>query len=232
MAATTDSDPRRNRIDPWGDLHAVAARGMFTGNRGCVVDDHERVVRHHGSSLWIICRTEFRDWRWPLARPRRWTPLFFLDDAVALAAGHRPCATCRRQDYLSYRDAVTLSLDAAEPLRAWQLNERLNRERLSPGRGLSRASDRIVWKAPFASVPDGTVILDEERNPCLVRGDELLRFTFAAWIVAAPRSRQGTATILTPPTSVAALRHGYLPTLHPSAVRGPAMAEPPPRHHA
>jgi hypothetical protein len=219
-------------VDPWGDLHAVAARGMFTGNRGCVVDDHERVVRHHGSSLWIICRTEFRDWRWPLARPRRWTPLFFLDDAVALAAGHRPCATCRRQDYLSYRDAVTLSLDAAEPLRAWQLNERLNRERLSRGRGLSRAGDRIVWKAPFASVPDGTVILDEERKPCLVRGDELLRFTFAAWIVAAPRSRQGTATILTPPTSVAALRHGYLPTLHPSAVRGPAMAEPPPRHHA
>jgi hypothetical protein len=217
MAATNESGPRRNRVDPWGDLHAVPERGLFTGNRGCVVDDHERVMRHHGSSLWIICRTEFRDWRWPLARPRRWTPLFFLDDAVALAAGHRPCSTCRREDYVSFRNAVTRSLDLTEPLRAWQLNERLNRERLLRGRGLSRAGDRIVWKAPFASVPDGTVILNEEHKPCLVRGDQLLRFTFGAWIVAAPRSRQGTATILTPPTSVAALQHGYVPTLHPSA---------------
>ena len=190
---------------------------MFTGNRGCVVDDDERVVRHHGSSLWIICRTEFRDWRWPLARPRRWTPLFFLDDAVALAAGHRPCSTCRRDDYVSYRDAVTLSLDAEEPLLAWQLNERLINERLSPGRGLSRASDRKVWKAPFADVPDGTVIVDEAHKPCMVLGDQLLRFTFGAWVVSAPRPKKGTATILTPPTSVGALRHGYVPRLHPSA---------------
>ena len=87
--------PRRNRVDPWGDLHAVSARGLFTGNRGCIVDEHEQVVRHHRSStLWITCLTEFRDWRVPLARPNRWTPIFFLDDAVALAAGHRPCATC------------------------------------------------------------------------------------------------------------------------------------------
>ena len=217
MAAMNRSDPRRNRVDPWGDLHAVAARGMFTGNRGCVVDDHERVVRHHGSSLWITCRTEFRDWRWPLARPRRWTPLFFLDDAVALAAGHRPCATCRREDYLSYRDAVTWSLDAPEPLRAWQLNERLISERLLKGRGFQRAHDRILWSAPFADIPDGTVIVAEQRTPCLVLGDQLLRFTFGEWTLAARRPSLGEATILTPPTSVAALRHGYVPTLHPSA---------------
>src|SRR5436190_20736742 len=125
--------PRRNRVDPWGDLHAVASRGLLTGNRGCVVDDHERVVRHHGSSLWIICHTSFRGWRWPLARPRRWTPLFFLDDAVALAAGHRPCATCRRGAYAAYRDAVTRAIAAPSPLLAWQLNRRLEAERHRPG---------------------------------------------------------------------------------------------------
>jgi hypothetical protein len=217
MATTSNSDPRRNRVDPWGDLHAVTDRGMFTGNRGCVVDDRERVVRHHGSSLWIICRTEFRDWRWPLARPGRWTPLFFLDDAVALAAGHRPCSTCRHEDYVAYRDAVTRSLSAAEPLLASQLNDRLKSERLSPGRGLSRASDRITWKAPFVDVPDGTIILNDENKPCLVRDDQLMLFTFGAWTAAAPRPPQGTATILTPPTSVTALKHGYVPTLHPSA---------------
>jgi hypothetical protein len=217
MTATNATGPRRNRVDPWGDLHAVAERGLFTGNRGCVVDDNERVVRHHGSSLWIICRTEFRGWSWPLARPRRWTPLFFLDDAVALAAGHRPCSTCRREDYVSYRDAVARSLDLDKPLLASQLNERLISERLSHGRGLSRASDRILWSAPFATLPDGAVIVDEEHGPCLARGDQLLRFTFEGWIVAALRPLKGTATILTPPTSVAALQHGYTPTLHPSA---------------
>ena len=112
---------RRNRVDPWGDLHADPARGLLTGNRGCLVDDDRRVVRHHKSStLWITCLLRFKDWRHPLDQPHVWTPLFFLDDAVALAAGHRPCATCRRADYVAYRDAVdgdgpTLQGVAARP---------------------------------------------------------------------------------------------------------------------
>ena len=208
--------PRRNRVDPWGDLHAVAPRGLLTGNRGCVVDDHERVVRHRGSSLWITCVTEFRGWRWPLARPRRWTPLFFLDDAVALAAGHRPCATCRRADYAAYRDAVTHAIDAPSPLLAWQLNERLHAERHRRGRGLVRAGDRIVWSARYAELPDGTVVVAPDGSCRLVVEDRLLRFSFDGWLDATPRPRVGDATVLTPPTSVAALAHGYQPLLHPS----------------
>jgi hypothetical protein len=209
--------PRRNRVDPWGDLHAVASRGLFTGNRGCVVDDHEQVVRHHGSSLWITCVTEFRGWRWPLARPRRWTPLFFLDDAVALAAGHRPCATCRRGDYAAYRDAVARAVGASTPLLGSQLNQRLQAERLRRGRGLPRAGDRIVWRAPFAELPDGAIIVAPDGACRLVLEDRLLRFTFDGWVDAVPRPAAGEATVLTPPTSVAALAHGYPPVLHPSA---------------
>jgi hypothetical protein len=209
--------PRRNRVDPWGDLHAVEARGLFTGNRGCVVDDRENVVRHHSSALWIVCRTEFRGWRWPLARPRRWTPLFFLDDAVALAAGHRPCATCRRQDYISYRGAVTKALDSAQPLRAWELNQRLNAERLRAGRGRERAKDRILWQAPFADLPDGTVIIVDGQCQ-LVMTDHLREFAFAGWGKSTLRPRMDMANVLTPPTSVAALTHGYRPVLHPSAL--------------
>ena len=221
--------PRCNRVDPWGDLHAVAPRGLFTGNRGCVVDDQQRVVRHHGASLWITCVTEFRDWRWPLARPRRWTPLFFLDDAVALAAGHRPCATCRRSDYHAYRDAVTLATGAPSPLRAWEMNARLNAERLRRGRGFHRAADRVVWPAPFVDLPDGTVVVGE-RHCQLVQGDRLLPFSFEGWGRATPRPLGGTATVLTPPTSVAALAHGYVPILHPSAV-AEVPATPTALHH-
>ena len=111
--------PRRNRVDPWGDIHAVPARGLYTGNRGCLVDDTGQLLRHHNGSLWIICRTQFRDWKHPLAAPRTWTPLFFLDDAVALAAGHRPCGLCRRADYLAFRDAVTIATDADRPYSRW-----------------------------------------------------------------------------------------------------------------
>jgi len=209
--------PRRNRVDPWGDFHAVSARGLFTGNRGCVVDDAEHVVRHHGTTAWITCVTVFRDWRWPLARPRRWTPLFFLDDAVALAAGHRPCALCRRLDYRAYRDAVTRAAQHPQALRASELNARLNAERLRRGRGLMRASDRILWSAPYAGLPDGSVVVDADGVCQLVRGDRLLRFAFDGWSAARPRPSGGTARVLTPPTSVAALAHGYTPTLHESA---------------
>ena len=194
--------PRRNRVDPWGDLHAVPDRGHFTGNRGCVVDDVEQVVRHHAGTLWISCALRYRDHRSPLAAPRRWTPLFFLDDAVALAAGHRPCAQCRRDTYRDYRDALSAELDA-----------RLNAERLGRGRGLDRAGDRIPWPAPYAELPDGTVVVDREGTAQLVRGDRLQPFTFAGWGPPSARPTSGTATVLTPPTSYAALQFGFEPWL-------------------
>lgn len=209
--------PRRNRVDPFGDLHAVPARGLFTGNRGCLVDDGETVVRHHGSSLWIICVTRFRDWRWPLARPGRWTPVFFLDEAVALAAGHRPCGLCRRDAYRTYRDAVGAAIGASDALSATDLNKRLNDERLRRGRGIVRRADRIVWSEAFHELPVGAVIVDADGLPLLVQHDRLLGFTFDGWTAPRPRPRSGQARVLTPPTSCAALREGYTPALHRSA---------------
>ena len=209
--------PRRNRVDPFGDLHAASGRGLLTGNRGRLVDDQERVVRHHASGLWIACLTEFRDWRWPLAAPDHWTPIFFLDDAVALAAGHRPCALCRRDAYRSYRDAVTRSTSSAKPLLASELNVRLATERLRRGRGLVRAGDRITWGAPTAELPAGTVVLDAERRSRLLLDDRTLLFTFDGWTDPRPR-RSGEVEVLTPPTSVSALANGYAPLLHPTAL--------------
>lgn len=206
---------RRNRVDPFGDLHAVAERGLFTGNRGCLVDDRERVVRHHRGDLWITCVTSFRGRRVGLARPGRWTPLFFLDDAVALAAGHRPCGECRRQDHLAYRAGVTAALHRATPVAAGELNRRLRAERLRPGRGLDRAGDRMTWTAASDELPDGTVVVIDGRAH-LVRADTVRVFGFAGW--GPPSTRPvGDLVVLTPATSVAALRHGFTPTLHPSA---------------
>ena len=144
--------PRRNRVDPWGDLAAVPDRGLLTGNRGCLVDDHERVVRHHVGARWISCTLRYRDHRSPLAAPRRWTPLFFLDEAVALAAGHRPCARCRPEAYRQYRDAVGAGVAAPLPLRAGDLDARLDAERFSgaPPAGIRPAEGERVggWSGP------------------------------------------------------------------------------------
>ncbi|MBA3605472.1 MAG: hypothetical protein H0W46_05765 [Acidimicrobiia bacterium] len=209
--------PRRNRVDPWADLHAVAARGMFTGNRGCIVDGHERVVRHHATRLWIACVTSFGDRRYPLARPNRWTPIFFLDDAVALAAGHRPCGFCRRADHHTYRDAVTAGVGAPGPLLASELDRRLAGERLRRGRGLDRASDRRLWSAAVRSLPSGTVVVPTGGHPHLLLDHELRPFTFVGWGAPAPRPPSGKITVLTPPTSVLALANGFTPVLHASA---------------
>lgn len=207
--------PHRNRVDPFGDLHAVPERGMFTGNRGCLLDDQRRLVRHHKGDLWITCVTSFRDWRSPLDQPGHWTPLFFLDDAVALAAGHRPCGLCRRDDYLAYQGALTVGLDRSRPVPAAEQNRMLAAERLHRGRGLDRAADRKAWVEDVSLLPDGTVMV-ETGTPFLVLGDGLYEFTFSGWQQPVGRPDQGHVTVLTPPTSVAALRHGFEPRLHDS----------------
>lgn len=210
--------PHLNRVDPFGDLHAVADRGLLTGNRGCLVDEGGAIVRHHQGSLWISCLTSYKGWRSPLTAPRRWTPVFFLDEAVALAAGHRPCGLCRRPAYLSYKEAVTRSADSTGPLSADDLNRRLATERLRRGRGVTRGSDRILWDGDMARLPTGSVIVgDRDRQPMLVLDDHLRPFGFGGWGESIPRPRTGVATILTPPTSVAALVYGYEPLLHASA---------------
>jgi hypothetical protein len=207
--------PRRNRVDPFGDLHAVPWRGMFTGNRGCLVDDERDLVRHHRGNLWITCVTSYRDWRSPLDEPGHWTPLFFLDDAVALAAGHRPCGLCRRDDYHSYQAALTVGLRADRPIPAAEQNRLLASERLIRGRGLERAGDRKTWSEGISKLPDGTVIVEDD-VPLMILGDRLLEFAFTGWKSPRVRPVRSSVEVLTPPTSVVALRHGFHPRLHDS----------------
>ncbi|PYN41110.1 MAG: hypothetical protein DME00_32585, partial [Candidatus Rokuibacteriota bacterium] len=139
------------------------------------------------------------------------TPIFFLDDAVALAAGHRPCATCRREMYRSYRDAVDPALGAVE------LDRRLTTERLQRGSGIDRGRDRKTWRADLESLPDGTVIIGADGQARLVLADRMLTFSFDGWTRPEARAETGVVEVLTPPTSVTALANGFTPVLHPTA---------------
>lgn len=210
---------RKNRVDPWGDLKALPFRGMFTGNRGCLVDDAGKLVRHHNGSLWIICQISYRGWKHPLEAPHTWTPLFFLDDSVALAAGHRRCGLCRRADYLAYQQGVTTSLDRTKPVLANELNTRLATERLRRGRGLDRQADRLLTFNRLADLPNGSVVLRPETAvPSLVLDNSLRPYEMDRWGQSStPLPTETPLQTLTPATSLAALRHGFKPQLHESA---------------
>lgn len=202
---------------------------MFTGNRGCLVDDDRNLTRHHRGPLWITCLTRYRDWHHELDAPRVWTPIFFLDEAVALAAGHRPCGLCRREDYLAYRSAVATGRRSAERPLATELNRALQAERLRPldrrgrGRGpwLERSGDRRLQPMPIEHVPVGAVVVPDDQQAHLVTTAGLLAFSFEGWARPVSPPPSGTSVgVLTPATSIAALQAGYEPRLHPSA--GPA----------
>src|SRR5215212_4900162 len=121
--------PRQNRVTPLGDIIAHPARGLVFGNRGCLHDDEGRIRRRFAGRAWIACRLRFKDRRRALMQPGRYTELFFLDDATALAAGHRPCAECRRDDYRRFIEAWPEPLPRRRFAAA--INARLHEERLS-----------------------------------------------------------------------------------------------------
>jgi hypothetical protein len=206
--------PARNRVTPAGDIEALDIRGAWTGNRGILHRDHE-IVRFHASDLWITCALQFKDWGRPQWLPGRWTHLFFLDEAVSFAAGHRPCATCRRADYNAYRAAWAADLACDVPS-AKAMNRQLHSERIV--RGTHR---RRLHPMPWPSLPDGTFVMLDQ-TAALVVGDRLTEWTNTGYGAGRPRPRSGTASVLTPPSSVAVLRGGYRLQIDPSQL-GPGQ---------
>jgi hypothetical protein len=205
--------PLQNRVTPLGELVADPARGLVYGNRGCLHDEAGRIRRRFAVKRWIACRLEFRGWlRRPLLQPGRFTELFFLDDATALAAGHRACALCRREDYDRLRE-IWRGLHGG-PVGADAIDAQLHVERLDPG-----TRGRRPHPARLDDLPDGSFVL-HRGAPWLVRGAELLRWSPAGYVAREPRRTRGTAEVITPPSLVAVLRAGWepvVPLLHPSA---------------
>jgi hypothetical protein len=206
--------PRRNRATPLGELVADPARGLVYGNRGCLHDADGPIRRRYNGKRWIACRLQFRGWRrGPLLQPGRFTELFFLDEATALAAGHRACALCRRQDYERLVE-IWARLHPGQR-GADAIDAQLHAERVDPGTRAQRRNE-----APLDELPDGAFVL-HVGAPFLVLGESLLRWTPAGYAerIARPAGG-GQAILITPPSLVAVLRAGWtplVPFLHPSS---------------
>lgn len=186
--------PERNRVDPYGAIIATPLRGSWMGNRGCIHRGRD-IVRQWAMPHWIICALEYKGHVAPKWVPGRWTALFFYDEAVAFAAGHRPCALCRRQAYKEY-------LAAANASGAEALDRALHKERLD---GRHKRLHSISWR----ELPAGAFV-EIDNTPHLVCDDRLVAWSPSLGY-GEPRARppSGNATVLTPPTSLRAIASGY-----------------------
>ncbi|MGP9812150.1 hypothetical protein ACTZWT_11615 [Rhodopseudomonas sp. NSM] len=201
--------PLQNRVTPFGEIVAVASRGMFTGNRGIIHDPATRTLltRRWSSPAWITCVCDFRGRRREVMATRSWTELFFLDEATALAAGHRPCFYCRRNDANAFAAAWARGNGLAR-VGAKEIDAALHRERLD-GRAkrlhpLPRAVDEL---------PDGAMVMADGDSYLISQG-RALRWSFAGY--RAVDQPLDDALLLTPPSTLRTLDAGYRPALHAS----------------
>jgi hypothetical protein len=192
--------PLPNRVDPFGELGAVAARGALMGNRGGRFHREDQTLgrRRWASRQWIACVREFKNRRravWGAG----YTELFFLDEPTALAAGHRPCFECRRAEAEAFRAAFARGARISAP----EMDERLHEERQSQGR-------KRLHALPIENLPDGAMIA-REGGAFLLRGDRLFPWSFRGYGEPIARPSRGVVDALTPPSILRALAAGYAP---------------------
>lgn len=199
----------RNRVRPDGEIVADPGRGLMMGNRGCLHGQGRDLgITRWRSKLWICCVLEWKGVRRDPMPPGRWTALFFTDEATALAAGHRPCAYCRRGDYVAFAEAWRAARGLAARPRAVEMDAVLHAERV-----VSRTRRKVTRPGRVAELPDGVMV--RAGGVCgLVTGGRMVPWSFAGY--GAPVAA-GTVEVLTPPSIVAAVAAGYRPLVHPTA---------------
>jgi hypothetical protein len=199
----------QNRVTPLGEIVAISQRGTFTGNRGIIHDPATKTLlnRRWTSKAWLICECEYKGRRRAVMAGRSWTELFFLDEAVALAAGHRPCFFCRRKAAERFRDCWTAGNGGPRPS-AKAIDAVLHRERVERGR------KRVhPIPAPLTALPDGAMVL-AGGSAFTLRAGRAHQWTNDGY--DPPEPLHHADGLLTPPSTLMALRAGYRPALHPS----------------
>lgn len=207
--------PLQNRVDPWGNLNAVPERGAWLGNRGVLHDDAKRVVAPWRHRAWVTCRLEFKGRHREVFSPHRYSELFFLDEATAFAAGHRPCGECRRERYQEFKALWCGAHDLGDPraVPVTLIDRQLHAERARRGGG------KVTHEVAFEEVPTGAFI-EHGGSAWLAWDGGLQRWSPGGYsrpgLTLAPSAR---VVMLTPPSVAALFRRGLVPQVHPTAER-------------
>lgn len=205
--------PRQNRVTPFSSIIATPARGQWIGNRGCIHDENGHIRRMYQTRRWIVCLLQFKGRRRTLMQPGRWTELFFLDEATALAAGHRPCAYCQRARYEEFRAGwarANPSLVSHPKPSADVLDACLHRERLDATR------QRITYLALLGTLPDATFVVHGEQA-CIVRESRLYPWQPEGYGAAIDLPPDTILSVLTPRSIVNTLAIGFAVQIDSSA---------------
>jgi hypothetical protein len=201
--------PLQNRVDPYGTIFRSPARGTIMGNRGGALhNDQREIVRPFLNQRWITCVLEFRGRHRSVMSPGRYTELFFLDEAVAFAAGHRPCAECRRERFNAFR--LAWKGTASAPASAPEIDAELHRSRVDTRR------QKVTYEAALGSLPNGTFI-EIDHHPYLAWNDAIFLWTPEGYKNKKPRPDRSKVRVLTPQPIVECFRHGYEPEIHASS---------------
>lgn len=208
----------QNRVTPEGDIIACAARGTMFGNRGGALHtpDKKLTSRRWRTKAWICCVLEFKGRHRIVMSPNRYTELFFLDEATALAAGHRPCFECRRHDALGFAEAWQAAYRLQQRPSAPEMDDILQAERIQ------RGGAKVTYSSRLDTLPDGAFVRWRNKTHLLL-GGHLRAWSPEGYGEAIGIQSQAFAEVLTPRSMVAALSAGYRPKLHPSAF---AVIEP------
>jgi hypothetical protein len=208
--------PRQNRVTPYGEIVAIPERGTFMGNRGVLHDDKGHIKRAWQLKRWLVCVLEFRGRKRKVMTPNRYTELFFLDEATAFAAGHRPCAECRHAQFMAFCNAWRKAKPGkgkSQRPTATAIDDQLHTERV--------ASDRSKrsFTATLDELPDAVFVTIPawEEQAYMVWGGHLLAWLPGGYGKQRPRPKGEEVRVLTPKSTVEAIRAGYVPEVHSSA---------------
>ena len=207
--------PYQNRVTPFNELVATPARGTFTGNRGCIHNANGEIIRRWAVKRWITCLLEFRGWHREVMTPGLYTHLFFLDEATAFAAGHRPCGECRHADFSRFK-ALWLQANPYFPEGANpsidEIDNILQRERA----GFDKK--KVTYKEQIELLPDGVFVTLDDGKAYLVWENSLLEWSHQGYVAKKPKPSRLEVTVLTPKSIVKTFEAGYQPQIHGSAL--------------
>ena len=202
----------QNRVDPWGNLTTDPSKeAKLMGNRGRLHNNDRVIMRHYEGKRWLACDPKFEGIdRKPLFQPSSYSELFFLDEATALSAGHRPCNDCQRPRLNEFKAAWARAFNVApEKLTVAAIDTQIHKDRINS------TGQKLIFEAALEELPNGTMV-DMGRVPCLIRDGELIHWSFNGYVGSSSPSAKARLQVLTPSCLVQVLKAGFIPRIHPT----------------